>query len=387
MSTALRTFIKETLAINEIGGSMGQDMRYAPRSLNAQGGAARDQLLHPKSSDRLEGRLYSTARGGEPDFIVIADNSATSQCIIAIYSKAETSKDTIASRLGARPLDVAASGISRVLTQKKGWSLTVTTHERLQAAVQLARAQAAAAAASGGATDDQPESDFLLTRRDLSKFFLPPVLATPEGRDKAIAFECVMTRSDAIATVMNVADYGSKDWFMAAACFYSYANGVSSAVFCALVGAALSAAGFGPAAVVPGVGWAAAGGAVLAGAAMGAAFCDVVLRVPVLYWSAMNGKKTFAAANFAYMLISIAFQSVQAFKAAKAAPTSLRVSAVEFLLQLTTSVITELNLPLGDEESVGKIREFLENPDMIKPALTDSEAELIQAIRDQYPES
>ena len=82
-------------------------------------------------------------------------------------------------------------------------------------------------------------------------------------------------------------------------------------------------------------------GAFIAAGSVGAASHDIVMRIPVIAWSAANGKTKFLAANVCYIIIVIIFESLAHFKEAKGILRAGEVVGVKNAASASSNIIAK----------------------------------------------
>jgi hypothetical protein len=239
---------------------------------------------------------------------------------------------------------------------------------------------------------DPELKDFYYMKRDVSKLKKPIALAFPENQEKAAQFQCVLPVDEVLATVFgSPLSVNTKEWALAAACFYSYANSIESYLICAGAGGALAAAGLAaPEAALAATGLGAlpaaitTAGGVIGAAGIAAYSCDVMLRSPILWWCAGNRKWEFFFANLAYIIICGVFESIGAYQGTRLVPNKWKIRLLSFITQTSTAFWTFFSCPGSDEESMQKVVDFFEHPEKIAPLISASEDEMWKSIRDRY---
>jgi hypothetical protein len=267
---------------------------------------------------------------------------------------------------------------------------------------------------------------YLISERQIFK--KPRAIYTSKFRRSVENFGCELTLQQSCNIIAKY-DVNSQEWALAAACFYEYAGSLESTllsviaggVLGATIGALIGAAAASP--TGPGALAAATAGAKV-GFTKGASWAplagDLILRIPVLWWSWKNKKKSFFWANIVYMVIIAAFNITVDFGGvlAKMAPAQAlkfvvegiesvaqfaRIPAIRQILARAStdaskfswkSLFAEIIMSLASltfggvmmEEDKQQIMAFLDNQALFEGDLEESRTALLNDLRTRFPD-
>lgn len=357
----LRMFIRESLIV-EIGGSMGQDLRYNPME---KGKITKSDPL----AGSLVGKKFSFSDGGAPAFVVVADNSQLRKIIVRrypSYDQAAFSED-VGSLSGATQLDAYADGqaISDAIDQAGGWQSSPDTLSRDAPPTQY--------------TGLSIVPNYWILDRSIQNLKKPAHVSTSSGQEKAKDFGCVVPYETAAAYVVKE-DPKTAKFALGAACFYEYANSAKVGLLSAAVGALVG----GLIGNVPGA---------ATGAVVGSALTDMLLRWPVLRWALANEKYKFLAANllllavnFIPALIELKFVKGAASKIAPKLATmsaSTKAKVTRVVIEMGVQILPDLALHGKQLEEA--VLSLLSDPKMIDTELTGSDLAMDEFLKTKYP--
>lgn len=339
--------------------------------------------------DYLLGKKFSFTEGGEPNFVVIAENISLGQSLIRRYS------ETYLHYFGQGLLNLSGPGstglpysprknlLDKISQEQEGWKLWPKFKGHFES------------------LKSNP-GEFFLINKVSSNFKMPTKISTESGQEKFSKFECVLSMTDAVKYIFSYP--GSQNFMMAAACTYHYANSWKSLAFAGLLGGSIGAyagavAGSttGAAVTAPAGGVGAAPGGViggvvgfLEGAGIGAATVDSVLRVPPLIWALWSGKIEFAAANA--FIIALDYMSFGTSKvsaeAVKKAPWLLRgvKGVTQLVFEFVAPMAADASIQVNKDRFTQALQDIINGKYDIKTLLDQSEKELKASIKSQYPD-
>ena len=340
MSQIIRTFIREALSINEIGGSPGQDIRYKPNL------APQDtQSQNTDTVPVFVGFMGSFSAGDIPDYVVVADNAKDSLLVVG-HSKStytpKSSNDIFGSANQIKKFETigATAAPIQFLKDLSTVALLVDDDEGLpdSNAYEIPKNDAGKwhmlpsdksklasflSKRDSSPLDDYtaPNTGYYVVKRDKNLFtgrHVPQQEYTEPFKRNMYKFKCSLDPAQVIEYLKKY-EPTDPEYTLAAACFYEYAGSFTAAALTGLITGLLVSV-----VATPAVG-------ISAGfTAMG--LHDLVFRIVVIRWAYKNNYTNFFYANLVYFIICLLFISFNAFKALKALP------AAEAGAQVTTKV-------------------------------------------------
>jgi hypothetical protein len=330
--------------------------------------------------DFLGGRKFAFEEGGQPAFVIFAENIGRGESLIRRYSQMPLTifnsgmmSLTGPSKTGG-PVSPSRQMLDSVLKEESGWRVEQSLKpefERLRSV----------------------PGEFFIISKSYDNLKKPTKIATSSGQEKFAKFECTLSIPETVKNLFSRPD--SQEFMQAAACCYRYANGPESLALAAGIGGAIGAAvgGTGAGAVTAEIGGAGAPvGAVpgfFIGAGAGAASVDAMLRLPVLIWSAWNKKWPFAAANLVIIVLDLVTLGTTAFtkEAAKKSPSLLKwiPSFIQFVIEFAAPVFADTAIQVQKDILSQALQDIIDEKVSIKELLAQSESELKSAIKTQYP--
>jgi hypothetical protein len=400
MSKALRTFIRETLLINELGGSMSQDMRYDP--LGSHSKSSQQVLNGATKNNNFVGDAFSLTAGGPVKFIVVADKQGREAIVLSHRNAVESDfSSSIFRPIVLRAGDTYDDGSGPVATEfindpvvksieenALGWNIdddanNSSLFDTFKVSYEASRRTPGRPVRSNINTSQIYYAiNDLLTALNQKKIFLPEGLYDPKVQQKALNFECVIPFEEAWKYV-NEADPKSAKFLLGAACFYEYASSIWAPLAAAAVGAALGAAIAAPTGETAAV-------ATVPVLAMGGAMAaeDLFFRWPVIRWAIANDKLDFAISNAIFLCLSflpLGAGGLVARTFLGRAITKAMERPVKFMvMQLLTSMAFDAGKPIDESALNVRIDTLYADEDSIKQNLSASEAELTNMIKKNY---
>ena len=318
--------------------------------------------------ETLLGKRFAFEDGGEPEFQVAAENIGTNAVIIMPYpvdnvdfedveeeillnptqpdpsggmtdyiegegaaammtyvyegEAVNRTAEKFKNKLGAEPLSADSPVIVSALSRKDGWETDNILHSLLQRSVETTKWFGYPNAILGNA---------FLMKRDMSKLRPPIRISTETGIKKVAEFKCAKEPPAVIASLMDVLTWNLEamsdiEWAENAACFYEYSNDVNKAMFAGVIAISLSLLlapeTLGASLLAP-----------LAVAGTGMTIQDALCRVPVIIWAGVTNRWKFAAANLAYLVVIIAFESAAKFKSARSGLKTATITGADAVKQ------------------------------------------------------
>ena len=329
-----------------------------------------DPIMQMKVPDsalnkELVDKKFSLTDGGEPDFVVVADNITKGMSVIQKYSKSNKSLEDIKDgligaeiilpfdRLVEKRMDEMIETINKIIEKRDGWVITDAMVLKLTLYFNL----------------DIDKTQFILITRDKRNFKKPTIISTASGQGAAASFECVLSLEDVVKNTFSWPPT-TPEWEMAAACWYDYANSIKLNALGALIGAAVGTA------IGPGVG-------TVGGLFVGLLLADMAPRLISLIWMIGNEKYAFAAANILVMALSLVGGKVTSgISAQLVRANAKRITVIcGFLLDFLASFIPEVQIQGVRKE----IEEMIKDPDRIDSFTSSPDGELLRHLRNKYP--
>jgi hypothetical protein len=325
MHNALRSFIRESIMLSKhqlLKESDEMDVDDAAES-NLKFGNVID-------------KRFSLTRDGEPAFTVIADNKDQSKIIIIPYPQdrqllddrgANLTQETLIDELNASRIPIRSSIIKAILNDASGWTTSETHKAEISSNLKFCIDQGY-----------EVFPDILIMSRDLDLLQRPKAASTRSAVEAGKKFECALQPREIVYSIFDIRDLKKlrePEWLLNAACYYEYANSIKGALLSGLVMGALAwlaTAETGPFSI----------GAFISAAGIGSTSHDIVMRVPVIAWAAANGKTKFLAANVAYIVLVLIFESLVHFKEVKGVLKAGEVIGVENAASSSGNVIAKM---------------------------------------------
>lgn len=301
----VRNFIRESLR------DLDESSLFLPLALlNAieQEHQAEPLELRELFAGNLAGEKFSAiAHELDPDFVVISDNSRDNLCLIKKYSGSNIESSKLMSLLSARKIQTNdVTLIDDIVTDTEGWKSSPKLIDYFKAQVAKDSAEVYPSSTIPGdlVAQQYVRDDFYIVPRDIKKFKLPTHLSTDKAKEELEAGDCALSVKETVSFTFNK-PVTSKEWALAATCWYSYSTSTAVQGLAGAVGALLG-------------GW--------FGLGVGIVAADVLLRIPVMIWAHKTGKKVLLYANALYCIIILAFESFAAFKLLKVEKETARLT-------------------------------------------------------------
>jgi hypothetical protein len=433
-SHVLRSFIRETIydvdfQVLVIERDLGAEREIQDYKKEKAAGqiplSARDMPMPIQKTDLRIGEMgVIYTAGGEPDFVVIAQNPKANNIVIRRHSKSDSSisDEDFEEKLGAIAITPRSPIVNAVLigmSPEEGDG-TYLGNSSLNGWYILEKDKSALSKENNAAAEVETTIGPGYYLLDSSKTFVEPRdVYTSKFRQSVESFGCELPIEESFR-IIRENEVNTQEWALAVACFYDYANSFKYTATGFLAGGSIGAALGGIYGAImykhPVAALAYAGKNFLTGASWGVVAADAILRWPVLLWSWKTGRKMFFWSNFIYLILIIGFQSLSQYSGlvAKASPSAAlsatksaisaiasatKISAVNNLVMKFTSstwsvllaevIVTLASSIFGDvvlQADKDAIIQFLENPDLLEGDLKESRTALINDLRTRFPD-
>jgi len=404
MHNALRSFIRESIMLNESG------MLTLPAIL------ASTQTSENILEKDLAGKKFSTIDGGEPEFIVYADNKSLGKCIIKKYTASEAAIDELLKQTRSSKIDRKDPVVNDIIEKSNGWKTRWSTDPDNSATLDKEFKRQLDIANNLVPISVRPGApvylkDFYLMSRKPEYLRRPLKRSTEADLQNLVDFKCSLSPED-VVNITLTANVQSYEYAQAASCWYEYAKSPDKQAFFAIVATAAVAL------VTKNPKFS------LSTFFNSAAISEIVFRLPLARWARATGRNDLFWANVAYIAAMALFLGANwaeaseklrsllaagkgggtaAVKAAEETIKLLNLSGTEaaffmnkatkdglwpailyFIIELVTVSLPFLGVENLTEADAEKLRRYFENPDSVTTELTSSQKDFSEFLN-KYP--
>jgi len=404
MHNALRSFIRESIMLDEAG------MLMLPAIL------ASTQTSENITEKDLAGKKFSTTDGGEPEFIVYADNKHLGKCVIRKYTASKIEANELIRATRSSEIDRNDPVVNDIIEKSNGWKTRWSTDPDLSPALDKEFIGQLKIANELVPISVKPDAtvylrEFYLMSRKPEYLRRPLKRSTEADLKNLVDFKCSLSFQET-ASITLTADVQSYEYAQAASCWYEYAKSPTDQAFFAIVATVV----VGLVTKNPKFSWTTFFNS--------AAISDIVFRLPLARWARATGRNDLFWANVAYIVVMMIFLGANwaeaseklrsllavgkgggtaAVKAAEETIKLLNLTGPEaaffmnkakkdglwpailfLIIELVTASLTWLGVESLTDADAEMLRKYFENPGSVTAALTSSQKDFSEFL-DKYP--